>query len=110
VAVAGGLFQANEHLLGLEAGGVIRRLGPNSGLLKVGQRVVVCRKGSLANRVQSPIEAIHPLPDTMSYEVSPVNNLIEYPLTCSGCFHHLHCIRNFLLWTLRQWKTEKRRG
>lgn len=64
-----GLLQADEHLLGLEGGGVIRRLGRNTGSLKVGQRVVVSRKGSFANRIQSPVEAIHPLPDWMSYEV-----------------------------------------
>lgn len=70
-----GLLQANEYLLGLEGGGVIRRLGLNTGSLKVGQRVVVSRKGSFANRVQCPIEAIYPIPDWMSYEVN-----MSYPL------------------------------
>ncbi|TEY71320.1 hypothetical protein BOTCAL_0095g00030 [Botryotinia calthae] len=63
-----GFLKANEHLLGLDGGGTIRRLGQNTGSLQVGQRVVVSRKGSFANRIQSPVEAIYPLPDDMSYE------------------------------------------
>lgn len=64
-----GLVPGDEGLLGLDGGGVIRRVGRQTGSLRVGQRVVVSRKGSFANRVQSPIEAIHPLPDWMSFEV-----------------------------------------
>jgi NADPH:quinone reductase-like Zn-dependent oxidoreductase len=64
-----GLVPADQHLLGLEGAGLIRRVGKHAGQFKVGQRVLVSRKGSLANRVQSPVEAVYPLPDTMSFEV-----------------------------------------
>lgn len=64
-----GLVPADEHRLGLEGAGVVRRVGRGTGSLKVGQRVLVYDKGTFANRVQSPIEAIHPLPDSMSFEV-----------------------------------------
>lgn len=70
VAIAMGLLQANEHLPGLEGGGIIRRLGQNTDSLKVGQRVVVSRKSSFANNLQSPVEAIYLLPDDMPYETS----------------------------------------
>ncbi|KAM0158305.1 hypothetical protein ACHAPG_004188 [Botrytis cinerea] len=70
VAIVMGLLQANEHLPRLEGGGIVRRLGQNTGSLKVGQRVVVGRKSSFANNLQSPVEAIYPLPDDMSYEAS----------------------------------------
>ncbi|KAM0143109.1 hypothetical protein ACHAO1_000949 [Botrytis cinerea] len=65
-----GLLQANEHLPGLEGGGIVRRLGQNTGSLKVGQRVVVGRKSSFANNLQSPVEAIYLLPDDMPYETT----------------------------------------
>ncbi|KAI9781693.1 MAG: Type I Iterative PKS [Peltula sp. TS41687] len=68
VAVAMGIVPADEYRLGLEGAGVIRRVGRDTGSLRVGQRVLVYDKGTFANRVQSPIEAIHPLPDSMSFE------------------------------------------
>lgn len=75
-----GLVPADEHRLGLEGAGVIRRVGRHVDSLKVGQRVLVNRKGSFANRVQSPIEAVHPLPDSMSYEVRAAVTLdVEIP-------------------------------
>lgn len=101
VAIAMGLLQANEHLLGLEGGGVIRRLGPNTGSLKVGQRVVVSRKGSFANRVQCPIEAIHTIPDSMSYEVNTIHPLVKLNLAdeITGSIHTTRCILCWPLWT-----------
>ena len=64
-----GLVPADEHRLGLDGAGVIRRVGRYVSSVKVGQRVVVHRKGSFANRVQSPEEGVHSLPDSMSFEV-----------------------------------------
>jgi NADPH:quinone reductase-like Zn-dependent oxidoreductase len=64
-----GIVPANEHLLGLEGAGVIRRVGKLAGSYKVGQRVVVSEKGTFANRIQATTERVHLLPDSMSFEV-----------------------------------------
>ena len=69
VAVALGLVPADEYRLGIEGGGIVRRVGPNTKSFEVGQRVLVMRKGSFANRVQSPVEGVHLLPQSMSFEV-----------------------------------------
>lgn len=63
-----GTVPENEHLLGLEGAGVIRRLGKYKPYC-IGQRVVTYRKGTFGNRVQAPVERIHLLPDDMSFEV-----------------------------------------
>ena len=70
VVVALGLVPADPNRLGLEAGGTVRRLGSGVTHLCVGQRVLVSRKGCFANRVQCPVEAVHPIPDDLTFEVS----------------------------------------
>jgi acyl transferase domain-containing protein/NADPH:quinone reductase-like Zn-dependent oxidoreductase len=69
VAVTMGIVPENEHLLGLEGSGIIRRVGPNiCDNTLVGTRVVFMAKGAFANRIQVPLDFTHPLPDTMSYQ------------------------------------------
>lgn len=65
-----GIVPENEHLLGIEGAGVIRRLGRNTEPYCIRQRVITYRKGTFGNRVQAPVERIHLLPDDMSFEVS----------------------------------------
>ncbi len=65
-----GIVPENEHLPGLEGAGVIRRVGGSISSLKVGQRVLVYEKGTFANRIQLTAARVHPLPDSMSFEVS----------------------------------------
>ncbi|KAL4903835.1 hypothetical protein BDW74DRAFT_179426 [Aspergillus multicolor] len=70
VATVLGIVPENRYLLGLEGAGVIRRianLGEGSPF-HIEQRVVICRRGSFANRVQCPIEGVHAIPDWMSFE------------------------------------------
>lgn len=89
-----GLVPGDQHLLGLEGGGVVRRIGRINGSvsLKVGDRVLVSRKGSFANRVQAPIEAVHPLPESMSYEVQASLTSTKYvTLTTVVGRRHVEC-------------------
>ncbi|KAH7141540.1 putative polyketide synthase [Dactylonectria estremocensis] len=68
VAITMGIVPDNEHILGLEGGGKIRRLGRDVKNLEVGQRVLVFKKGSFCNRVHAEAERVHPIPDSMSFE------------------------------------------
>jgi NADPH:quinone reductase-like Zn-dependent oxidoreductase len=73
VAVSMGIVPENEHLLGLEGSGVIRRLGKSTpSHLKIGQRVLLYEKGAFANRIQLTPERVYPLPDSLSFEVRSV--------------------------------------
>ncbi len=65
-----GIVPENEHLLGLEGSGIIRRVGTCTTSLKIGQRVLVYEKGTFANRIQLTPERVYPLPDSMSFEVA----------------------------------------
>lgn len=68
-----GIVPGDLRRLGLEGAGVVRRVGGKVTSLSVGQRVAVYRRGCFANRVQSPIQGVHSIPDSMSFEVqSPV--------------------------------------
>ena len=69
VAVTMGIVPENQYRLGFEGAGVIRRLGKSVHSYTIGDRVLVDSKGCFANRVQAPVEAIHLLPDSMSFEV-----------------------------------------
>ncbi|KAJ6015189.1 PKS-like enzyme, partial [Penicillium herquei] len=68
IATSLGIVPENQYLLGLEGAGVICRLGSNVSGFRIGQRVAVNRRGCFANKVQAPIEAIHSIPDWMSFE------------------------------------------
>jgi len=62
-----GLVPENEHLLGLEGAGVVRRVASDVTTYKPGDRVVVLQFGTFANRVQAPTESTHKIPDHLSY-------------------------------------------
>lgn len=85
VAISMGLVPGDERLMGLEGAGTIRRLGKDVVDLSIGQRVLVNRKGSLANRVQCvPMGQIYPLPDSMTFDeastLSTVYSTVLYSL------------------------------
>ncbi|PYH70348.1 uncharacterized protein BO88DRAFT_487118 [Aspergillus vadensis CBS 113365] len=58
----------NPYLLGLEGAGVVCRLGKGVTSFRVGQRVLVNRRGSFGNKVQCPVQGAHAIPDSMSFE------------------------------------------
>ncbi|OQE43511.1 hypothetical protein PENCOP_c003G08807 [Penicillium coprophilum] len=68
VAITMGIVPENEHLLGLEGAGLIRRVHPSVTKFKPGERVLVFKKGAFANRVISTVERTYHIPDWMSYE------------------------------------------
>ncbi|MCJ1384548.1 hypothetical protein MMC17_007665 [Xylographa soralifera] len=67
VAVAMGIVPENEHLLGLEGSGVVRRVGKGAGKFRVGERVAVLKNGTFANRIQCPVGRAHHIPIDMSF-------------------------------------------
>lgn len=68
VAVTMGIVPENEHLLGLEGAGIVRRVGQRAGSFKVGDRVAIIRNGTFANRIQVPTERTHLIPDSLTFE------------------------------------------
>ncbi|KAL5372036.1 hypothetical protein DPSP01_013809 [Paraphaeosphaeria sporulosa] len=70
VATSLGLVPENQYMLGLEGAGVIRRLGAGKKAQKfrIGQRVVLIRRGSFGNKVQCPVEGVHAIPEWMTFE------------------------------------------
>jgi NADPH:quinone reductase-like Zn-dependent oxidoreductase len=98
-----GLVPGDQHLLGLEGADFIRRicrkLGPFP--LKIGDRVLVSRKGSFANRVQAPIEAVHPLPESMYFEVKACLTSTKYATLTAliGSIHVDCCLSCVSTWS-----------
>ncbi|KAL7929292.1 hypothetical protein V8C35DRAFT_331814 [Trichoderma chlorosporum] len=68
IAVTMGIVPENEHLLGLEGAGIVRRVGPGAEQFKIGDRVAILRNGTFANLIQTPIERAHKIPDWLSFE------------------------------------------
>jgi NADPH:quinone reductase-like Zn-dependent oxidoreductase len=68
VAITMGIVPDNEHILGLEGAGTVRRVGKSVQTLQIGQRVLVFKKGAFCNRVHAEAERVHPIPDSMSFE------------------------------------------
>lgn len=68
VIVAMGIIPENECLLGLDGAGIITRVGPGIVDRRIGQRVAVFERGTLANRVITRREYTMILPDSISLE------------------------------------------
>ena len=68
VAITMGIVPDDETNIGLECGGIVKRLGPEVTKFKVGDRVCMLRGGSYANRVRVPVERCHLIPASMSFE------------------------------------------
>jgi NADPH:quinone reductase-like Zn-dependent oxidoreductase len=62
-----GIVPENEHLLGLEGAGIVRRVAGDVTTYKPGDRVVVFEKGTFANRIQVTTERTHKIPNHLSY-------------------------------------------
>ena len=89
-----GIVPENEYLNGLEGEGVIRRVGNSVTSVKIGQRVLLHNKGTLANRLQVFPQKCHAIPDEMSFEVSnrSVTPLALMLMSTSGRSHDAECI------------------
>ena len=64
-----GIVPENQYLLGLEGAGIIKRVGKLACQYHVGQRVLVFEKGTFGNRIEATTERVHPIPDSMTFEV-----------------------------------------
>ncbi|KAL9110535.1 MAG: hypothetical protein Q9227_004893 [Pyrenula ochraceoflavens] len=85
-----GLVPADINLLGLDGAGVIARLHESyTGQLRIGQRVLVTRKGCFANLVQTPVDGLYPLPDWMTFE-----DAATLPSVYRVCVHGLLDLAN----------------
>ncbi|KAK3313628.1 hypothetical protein B0H66DRAFT_503226, partial [Apodospora peruviana] len=68
VATTMGIVPENEHMIGCECAGYVRRVGPGVTGLKVGDRVVAQTDGTYVNHLQVVTDRVHRIPDTMSFE------------------------------------------
>ncbi|RAL04559.1 polyketide synthase fmaB [Aspergillus ibericus CBS 121593] len=88
VATTMGIVPENEHTIGCECAGYIKRIAPGlTTPFQVGDRVVAMRSGTYVNRVQCPHERVHRIPDTMSYEDAATIPLVY--LTAIYALYHL---------------------
>ena len=87
IAIIMGFVPDDEHNIGLECGGVVKRLGPGVTKFEFGVRVCMLRGGSDANRVRLPVERCHLIPATMSFEEAATIPSVE--LCSNYSMHHL---------------------
>lgn len=86
-----GIVPENEHTIGCECAGYIKRLAPGVTKFKVGDRVACMRSGTYVNRVQCPYERVHVIPDLMSFEDAATIPLVY--LTAIYSLYHLGNLR-----------------
>ncbi|KAI0391303.1 hypothetical protein F5Y17DRAFT_18304 [Xylariaceae sp. FL0594] len=86
VATTMGIVPENEYMIGCECSGVVKRLGEGVTKFKVGDRVAVMRSGTYANRLQTPVERTHVIPDWMSFEDAATIPLV-YMTALYSLFH-----------------------
>lgn len=79
--MAMGIVPEDEHCFGHEGAGIVKRLGASVKHLHLGQRVLVCKKGTFANRLQVAKERVYPIPDAMSFEVDSWQSIYILRLT-----------------------------
>ncbi|KAK4223155.1 hypothetical protein QBC38DRAFT_58577 [Podospora fimiseda] len=88
VATTMGIVPENEHMIGCECAGFVKRIGPNVHRnVKVGDRVACMRSGTYVNRVQCPQDRVHVIPDDMSFEDAATIPLVY--LTAIYSLYHL---------------------
>ena len=68
VVIIMGIVPENHYLLGLEGAGLVRRVGKSTKNYKAGQRILIFKKGTFANRAIATTQRVHHIPDTMSFE------------------------------------------
>ncbi|KUL89300.1 hypothetical protein ZTR_03817 [Talaromyces verruculosus] len=70
IAISMGLVNEDEHMLGSEGAGIVRRVGRNVSGLRCGDRVAVLSQGCLANRIHASPSHVTRIPDNMSMEAA----------------------------------------
>ncbi|KAI0485708.1 putative polyketide synthase [Xylaria cf. heliscus] len=88
VATTMGIVPENEHTIGCECAGYVKRIAPGlKTSLKVGDRVAAMRSGTYVNHLQCPYERVHVIPNSMSF-VDAVTIPLVY-LTAIYSLYHL---------------------
>jgi NADPH:quinone reductase-like Zn-dependent oxidoreductase len=65
-----GVVDENEHTLGSEGAGVVKRVGADVQDFQIGDRVMLIHSGCLGNRTQVPQGRVQRIPSSVSFEVS----------------------------------------
>ncbi|KAK9413823.1 hypothetical protein SUNI508_11641 [Seiridium unicorne] len=68
VATTMGIVPENEHALGCECAGTVKKLGKGATKFRLGDRVVILRNATFANRCRAPETRAHAIPSWMSIE------------------------------------------
>lgn len=86
VAAVMGIIPEDEHMIGCECAGVVRRVGPGVTKVRVGDRVVVEGAGNYANRLVTVAECVQPFPPWMSF-VEAASMPLVYSTAIQGLIH-----------------------
>ncbi|PWY61907.1 polyketide synthase [Aspergillus eucalypticola CBS 122712] len=70
IAISMDLVDEDEHMLGSEGAGIVRRVGRHVSGFRCGDRVAVITQGCLANRIQACPANVIRIPDSMSMEAA----------------------------------------
>lgn len=65
---ANGIIEVPEEGFGLEATGVVTRLGPKVKELRVGDRVILFKRGSFSTSIVTSEKLCEVIPDELSFE------------------------------------------
>ena len=68
VAITMGIVPDDEHNIGFECAGVVKRLGRGVTRFSVGDRVCMLKAGSYCNRVRVATDRCHVIPPSMNFE------------------------------------------
>ncbi|KIA75675.1 putative polyketide synthase protein [Aspergillus ustus] len=76
VAVSTGLVPGEDHALGLDAAGVVTKVGRHVHSFRAGDRVAFMDKGAFTNRARISYKRVHHVPDGMGLEVAAALPLV----------------------------------
>lgn len=86
VATTMGIVPENEHMIGCECAGFVKRVGPGVTSFAPGDRVVAQTNGTYVNRLQCVADRVHRIPDSLSFEDAATIPLV-YLTAIYSLFH-----------------------
>ncbi|KAK4215364.1 hypothetical protein QBC37DRAFT_459225 [Rhypophila decipiens] len=87
VATTMGIVPEDEHMIGCECAGVVRRVGPGVKGFKVGDRVVAQINGTYVNHLQVVTDRVYHIPESLSFVDAATIPLVY--LTAIYSLYHL---------------------
>ncbi|ROW17236.1 hypothetical protein VPNG_01222 [Cytospora leucostoma] len=85
VATTMGIVPEDEHMIGCECAGYVRRVGPGVTGFKVGDRVVAQTNGTYVNHLQVVTDRVYAIPESMSFEDAATIPLVYLTAIYSLC-------------------------